>query len=96
MRNQYLVSYDISHPKRLRRMFKTMRGFGSSVQLSVFLCSLSPREKVLLMEAIGKIINQREDQVLVINLGPNDGRGSDCFDVLGRACTPVERCAVII
>lgn len=96
MRHQYLVSYDVSNKKRLRRMLKTMRGFGNSVQLSVFLCSLSAREKVLLLAAVDKVIHHTEDQVLVVNLGPSEGRGMDCIDVLGRPCIPAERQAIII
>lgn len=68
MRNSYLVSYDISDQKRLRRMFKTMRGFGDHLQYSVFRCDLSPQERVLLMEAITPIINHRDDQVLIVDL----------------------------
>jgi CRISPR-associated protein Cas2 len=96
MRHQYLVSYDVSDKKRLRRMLKTMRGFGSSVQLSVFLCSLSAREKVLMLGVVDKVINHKDDQVLVINLGPSEGRGLDCIDVLGRPCIPADRQAIII
>jgi CRISPR-associated protein Cas2 len=96
MRNQYLVSYDISDKKRLRRMLRTMRGFGSSVQLSVFLCSLSLREKVLLLNAVDKVIHSREDQVLIVNLGPSEGRGANCIDVRGRPCIAVEREAIVI
>ena len=32
----YLVTYDIADPKRWRKIFKTMNGFGHWVQLSVF------------------------------------------------------------
>jgi len=39
----YLVTYDIRDDKRLRRVFKTMKGFGEWLQLSVFQCRLSRR-----------------------------------------------------
>ena len=38
MRQSYLVCYDISDDKRLRKVFKTMRGYGDHLQYSVFEC----------------------------------------------------------
>ena len=34
MRSSYLVCYDISDDKRLRKVFKLMRGFGDHLQFS--------------------------------------------------------------
>jgi CRISPR-associated protein Cas2 len=96
MRHRFLVSYDISDKKRLRRMLKTMRGYGNSVQLSVFLCTLSARERLLMLEKIEKVVHQREDQVLIVNLGPAEGRALDAIEVVGKPCVPAERAAVII
>jgi len=96
MRNQYLVSYDISDPKRLRKMFKTMRGFGDHVQLSVFRCELSDKELMLLMEAISDLINHKEDQVLIVDVGPAAGRAKHASTFIGRPGTVEERRAVIV
>ena len=68
----YIVAYDISDPKRLQRVHRTMRGYGDPLQYSVFRCILSPSERVLLIEALTPLINHREDQVMLINLGPAD------------------------
>ena len=46
MRQTYIISYDVSDPKRLRKVFKTLRGYGDHLQLSVFRCELSPKELV--------------------------------------------------
>ena len=46
MRRLYLVAYDICDPKRLRKVFKTMRGFGEHLQFSVFQCDLTPMARV--------------------------------------------------
>ncbi len=67
MRNRFLVSYDICDQKRLRRVFKTMRGFGDALQYSVFLCDLSPSERIILLEKLTLIINHREGQVMLSN-----------------------------
>lgn len=37
----YIVTYDIRDPKRWRRVFKIMNGYGEWVQLSVFQCRMS-------------------------------------------------------
>lgn len=96
MRNTYLVCYDISDPKRLRKVFKTMRGWGDHLQLSVFRCDLSPRERAELIAAVGPLIDHDQDQVLIVDLGPPDGRASDCFFSLGRRYTHPERLAIVI
>ena len=96
MIKRYVVSYDISDPRRWRKVFKTMRGFGDHIQFSVFTCELSDKDRVLMIEALGKAINHKEDQVLVVDLGPSEGRGSDCIDSIGRAYTCPERHAVIV
>lgn len=97
MRTCYIVAYDISDPKRLRRVHRTMRGYGDPLQYSVFRCILSPSERVLLLEALTPIINHREDQVMFINLGPADGRAHVSIATLGRALDhEPERIAVIV
>ena len=97
MRNRYIVSYDIADPKRLRRVHRTMRGFGDPLQYSVFRCDLSPTERVLLREALTPLLHQREDQVLLINLGPAEARGAESIEPLGRALAEeAERLAVIV
>ena len=41
MRTSYLICYDISDDKRLRKVFQTMRGYGDHLQYSVFECQLT-------------------------------------------------------
>jgi len=96
MRNTFLVTYDISDPDRLRRVFKVMRRFGDHLQLSVFRCELNQRELVRLRAALTDVIHSREDQVLIVDLGPEDGRGATCIESVGRPYAPTERCAVVI
>jgi CRISPR-associated protein Cas2 len=61
-----------------------MRGFGDAVQYSVFQCDLSPAERVLLLESLTAAINHRDDSVLLIDLGPRDGRGRESVEAIGR------------
>ena len=95
MRHSYVVTYDISDPKRLRKVFRLMLGYGDHLQLSVFQCELSPRELVELKHALGEVINHNEDQVLFANLGLVEGRGSDSIESLGRAYVDPERMAIV-
>ncbi len=46
MRQSYLVCYDICDDKRLRKVFKVMRGFGDHLQYSVFECQFTSRDLV--------------------------------------------------
>lgn len=95
-RNAFIVSYDISDPRRLRQVFKIMRGSGDHLQLSVFRCELNPSEVVRLKDRLGEVIRHDEDQVLFADLGPVDGRGAKCIRAIGRAYTHPERHAVVV
>ena len=96
MRNAYIVSYDISDPKRLRKVFKAMKGFGEHLQYSVFHCPLTPREKAILISTVHPLINNKEDQVLIIDLGPADGRAKNAIESLGKPYSRADIQAVVI
>jgi CRISPR-associated protein Cas2 len=66
--DSYLVCYDISNPKRLRKVAKTCEDFGYRKQLSVFLCRVSATDFVRLRSRLYDIIDLNEDQVLFIPL----------------------------
>lgn len=84
MRNRYLVSYDICNDKRLRKVHKTMLGYGERVQYSVFRCDLTPQERIEMIADLSEKIHHGEDQVLIVDLGPPAGRGKRCVEILGR------------
>jgi CRISPR-associated protein Cas2 len=85
MRHRYVVAYDVTDPKRLRKVYRKMCGFGEWVQYSVFRCSLSDVELTLMKDAIGAIINHAEDRVMIVDIGPVDGRAERAFEFLGEA-----------
>lgn len=96
MTRRYFVTYDIADPKRLRLVFiRTMKGAGEHVQLSVFRCDLSERQVEELMSDLQQVIQAREDQVLIIDLGPTRGVSALQVRALGRAYDPREPGAVI-
>lgn len=96
MRQTYIVTYDVSDPKRLRKVFKIMKGYGDHLQLSVFRCELNHRELVELRALLGGIIHHDRDQVLFVDVGPTDGRGNTSIMALGQAYDPPERRAVVV
>lgn len=96
MRTAYVVTYDICEPKRLRRVFRILLGYGDHLQYSVFRCELTDRELVELQGRLGEVIHHRVDQVLFVDLGPADGRARGCIDALGRRYDPFERRAIIV
>lgn len=84
-RRRYVVAYDIREPKRLRQVHGAMKGFGYSLQYSVFICDLDAMEKVGLREAMGRIMHLREDSLAIIDLGDIKTRGVECFEFMGVA-----------
>jgi CRISPR-associated protein Cas2 len=83
MRKNFFVTYDICDPKRLRRVFKTCKGYGIHLQLSVFECDLTQREKVDFETKLHAIINHDEDQVLFVDLGSSETRGERTVTSVG-------------
>ncbi len=96
MRNTFLVCYDVANERRLRKVHKTMCGFGDRLQYSVFECQFSPSDLARCRHAIGDLIHHREDQVLFVNLGPAEGRGDRVITALGRAYTTLDSPCIIV
>ena len=91
MRNTFLISYDITDDKRRTRVFEALRGYGDRVQLSVWRCDLSPTALARLSAALSDLIHHRQDQILLIDLGPVGGRGDSCVSALGLRYVPPDR-----
>lgn len=68
----YLVAYDIGDPRRWRRVFKLMKGYGEWLQLSVFQCRLSRRRHAELVQLLEGIINHAHDHIVFVDVGPAD------------------------
>ena len=96
MRNAFIISYDISDPKRLRRVFKLLWGYGDHVQFSVFRCELAPADRLQLMAKLRHLIHHEQDQVLFIDLGPAKGRAEKVIAALGRGYQPVSRSPIVV
>lgn len=96
MRSSYLVCYDIADEKRLRQVFKTMRGFGDHLQFSIFECQFTPTDLVRCRDELRRIIHHTQDQVLFVNLGPSEGRGDRVITALGKPYVQVDAPCIVI
>lgn len=68
-----------------------MKGYGAHLQLSVFQCDLPEVDLVRLKAALTEIIHHKEDQVLIIDLGPTENQPIKKFEALGMAVELEER-----
>ena len=91
----YIVAYDISDPRRWRRVFKLMKGYGRWLQLSVFQCRLSARRRAEMARRLEELIRAEADHVLILDLGPTD-RVDPRVESLGKSFESVKRSAVVI
>ena len=91
----YIVTYDISNQRRWRHVFKTLKGFGEWLQLSVFQCHLSRRRRAELETELRELIKTGEDHVLVIDIGPADKTDVVVMSI-GKTFSAIERQAIVI
>jgi CRISPR-associated protein Cas2 len=83
-RRRYIITYDISDPKRLRGVARTLEGYGVRLQFSVFECLLDSMRLSKAKTALAEIIDSSEDQVLFISLGPEVSDVGLSMESLGR------------
>ena len=91
----FIVAYDICAPKRLRRVHRTMLGFGQAIQYSVFYCQCSPAQIHAMKLVLADLIDPREDQVIFVDLGFQTLR-LDTITSLGCARTRQTREAIVV
>jgi CRISPR-associated protein Cas2 len=87
MRTRYIVTYDVAEKKRLRRVFKTCKNFGTHLQFSVFECDLTASEKIEMESQLKATLKADADQVLFIRLGPANERTELLITALGQPYT---------
>lgn len=69
-RTLFLVAYDISSPKRLRRALAATRAYATGGQKSVHECYLTDAERRELRSKLAKAIDHRSDSVIMLSLDP--------------------------
>jgi len=90
MRRNFIVTYDICDPKRLRKVFKICKGYGLHLQYSVFECDLTESERATMEGELTEVMNLKEDQVLYIDLGPAAHRGERVIHAIGTSYARVD------
>ena len=68
-RHWYIFSYDIRDPKRWRRVYKVVNGYGERLQYSLFRCHLTRAQMEKARHELEKEMGE-EDDFLVIRLSP--------------------------
>ncbi len=69
MEHFYVVCYDISDQKRWRKIYKTMKGYGTWLQLSVFQCRLNREDLLKMTDILTEIMHCDEDNLIIIDIG---------------------------
>jgi CRISPR-associated protein Cas2 len=95
MEHLYIVTYDVRDPRRWRRLFRAMQGFGDWLQLSVFQCRLDKMRILRLEAAIREIVNSMEDHVLIMDLGPAESVALRVSSI-GKDFDPVQHESIIV
>lgn len=63
-----LVAYDVTDPKRLRRVAFALEDYGRRLQRSVFVCFLSPEDADAMETQVRELIDTSTDSLLVLPL----------------------------
>lgn len=91
-----MVAYDVRNVKRLRKVHKLMKAYGEAWQYSVFYCTLKPIDRVRLENALREILNLKQDQVLIVDMGGNEEATMECSTFLGVGLPDAEGGMVVI
>jgi len=94
-RRHYLVTYDIADDRRRSRLFERMMAEGDHAQYSVFFCEMNRAEHAQLRADIRQIIHDRDDQVLLLDLGKATQPLGDGLEVMGSPYDPLTRTLVV-
>lgn len=67
-RNWHLVMYDISDPKALRRVHKTLKAWGTSIQYSVFAVHTTKTGLEELRFQLALMMDKKTDRLMIVRL----------------------------
>lgn len=84
----YLIAYDISDARRLRKVARRLEGSGWRMQQSVFHCRLNRKDLERLVHDLKKLIHADEDCIRIYPLCGHDDRD---ILVAGRARLRMDR-----
>lgn len=70
--------------------------FRPLIYYSVFRCLLNDKGKVELIVALSEIIKHDEDRIMIVDLGPLDGRAEERIEFMGVRPSEMESNAVVV
>ena len=85
MRSIFLVAYDVTKDKNRTKMHTKLKGYGEPLQYSLFRCALTSSELIRLRSELWDLIDHATDRFLIVDLGPDDGRGARALESWGKA-----------
>lgn len=80
----------------MNRVHRVMKGFGEPWQLSVFFCVLKEIDVVRLRSALEKQMNLKEDQALIVDLGPEVNSAKEAVTIIGQSLCIKDQGTVVI
>jgi CRISPR-associated protein Cas2 len=93
---RYLVSYDIADPDRLRKVHGVVKSRAQHIQDSLYEALLTEKERVLFEARLKREINQKEDQVIFIDLGSAERKELPEISTLGLGYQPQTRGSIVL
>jgi len=98
-RRSFLCIYDVASDKagdkRRSQLFELLLDHGEHVQFSVFLCVLTKAELTRLRAQAECILHRDQDQLLIIDLGPDGIDWTAGLYCVGKIWTPQVRSRII-
>ena len=85
LRHLFLIGYDISSPRRLRRALKVVKSHAIGGQKSLYECWLTSGELQQAMQQLRELIDPGEDRVIFVRLDPRA-----TMHMLGTAVAPAD------
>jgi CRISPR-associated protein Cas2 len=73
-----------------------MKAYGEPWQYSVFYCTLKAIDRVRLENSAREMLNLKEDQLLIVDLGSNEESAREAATVLGQGLPDAESGTVVI
>ncbi len=86
----YLIAYDITDSKMVKKAHKVCKNFGHAVQYSVFICHLSDDNLAILKSRLAPLVDPKKDQVMYVKLreGKEGGLQKNSISIMGRPISP--------
>ena len=91
----YIITYDIADPRRWRKIYKILRGYGEWVQLSVFQLRMTEKRRQELISRLDEIIHHDDDHILCMDMGVA-GKQKPRIMSMGKIFIPLTRDPLVV